>query len=61
MLLVMAVAIEDDADRSGMTIRLASNIGDLSIMKETLDDIAKSLEKAATRSTNMLLQIQICS
>ncbi len=54
MLRVMAVSIEKDADEDGITIRLASNTGDLSSMKEALDDIARTLEKAATRSTNRL-------
>lgn len=54
MLRVMAVSIEEDADEDGITIRLASNTGDLSSMKEALDDIARTLEKAATRSTNRL-------
>lgn len=54
MLCVMAVSIEEDADRNGITIRLASNTGDLSSMREELDDIAKTLEKAATRGTNRL-------
>ena len=40
MLRVMAVAIEEDADGNGMTIRLASNTGDLSSIKEGLDDVA---------------------
>ena len=56
MLRVMVVSIEEDTDRNGITIRLASNTGDLSSMKEALGDIAKTLEKAATRSTNRLLK-----
>lgn len=45
MLRVMAVSVEEDADGSGITIRLASNTGDLSSMKEALDGIAKKLER----------------
>lgn len=54
MLRVMAVSIEEDADRNGITIRLASNTGDLSSTKEGLDDIARTVEKAATRGTDRL-------
>ena len=54
MLHVMAVAIEKDADGNGITIRLASNTGDLSSIKEALGGIAKTLEKAAIRGTNKL-------
>lgn len=54
MLHVMAVAIEEDADGNGITIRLASNTGDLSSIREALSGIAKTLEKALTRGTNKL-------
>ena len=54
---VMAVSIEEDADRKGITIRLASNTGGLSSMKEALDDVAKTLEKAATRSRSRSYEV----
>ncbi len=57
MLRVMAVSIEEDTDGHGITIRVASNTGDLSSMKEALGDIAKTLEKAATRGTNRLPEL----
>ena len=59
MLRVMAVSIEEDADRNGWTIRLASNTGDISGIKGGLDDIAKTLEKAATRSTKKVREASI--
>ena len=49
MLRVKAVCVEEDSDKEGMTIRLASNTGDLSTIKEGLDSIAKTLENAALR------------
>ena len=54
---VMAVAVEEEADGKGMTIRFASNTGDSSSLKESLGDIATTLEKAARRSTNRVPQI----
>ncbi len=50
MLRVLAVAVEEDFDKQGMTIRFASNTGDLSSIKEALVDIAKILERAVTKS-----------
>lgn len=46
---VMAVAIEEDEDKCGMTIRVATNKGDLAGVKTGLGDIAHILERAATR------------
>ena len=46
---VMAVAIEEDLDKCGMTIRVATNEGDLTGVKAGLSDIAEILERAATR------------
>lgn len=46
---VMAVCVEEDSDKEGITIRLASNTGDLSRIKGQLDGIAKTLETAALR------------
>lgn len=50
MLRVMAVSIEEDADKKGMTIRLASNTGDLSDITQGLKGIARTLEQASLRS-----------
>lgn len=49
MLRVMAVCIEEDSDKNGMTIRLASNTGDLSHVIQGLDSIARTLEQASLR------------
>lgn len=49
MLRVMAVSVEEDFDKRGMTIRLASNTGDLSRITEDFNGIANTLEKAALR------------
>ena len=46
---VMAVCVEENLDKKGITIRVASNTGDLSRIKEKLDGIAKTLETAALR------------
>ena len=50
MLRVMAVCIEEDPDKEGMTIRLASNTGDLSDVTRGFNGIARSLEQATWRS-----------
>ena len=47
---VMAVCIEEDPDKEGMTVRLASNTGDLSDVTQGLKDIARTLEQASLRS-----------
>ena len=47
---VMAVCIEEDSDKIGITIRLASNTGDLDSVTRGLNDIARILEQASTRS-----------
>ncbi len=47
---VMAVCIEEDSDKTGMTIRLASNTGDLSLVTQGFDGIARTLEQASLRS-----------
>ena len=52
---VMAVCIEEDADKIGMTIRLASNTGDLSRVTQGFNSIARTLEQAALRSRARLL------
>jgi len=49
MLRVMAVAVEEDLDKGGMTIRLASNTGDLSQIVEGFNNIAEILEMAVLR------------
>ena len=46
---VMAVCIEEDADKKGMTIRLASNTGDLSSVSQGFKDIARTMEKASSK------------
>ncbi len=48
--LVMAVCIEEDPDKSGLTICLASNSGDLSHVAQGLNGIARTLERASLRS-----------
>ena len=50
MLRVMAVCIEEDPDKQGLTLRLASNTGDLSHVIRGFDGIARSLEQATSRS-----------
>ena len=47
---VTAVCIEEDPDKMGMTICLASNTGDLSHVTQGFDDIAGTLEQASLRS-----------
>lgn len=49
MLRVMAVCVEEDLDGAGMTIRLASNTGDLSRVVAGLTGIAGTLEIAILR------------
>lgn len=49
MLRVMAVCIEEDPDKTGMTIRLASNTGDLSHVAQGFNGIARTLEQASLR------------
>ena len=46
---IMAVCIEEDGDEKGMTIRLASNTGDLSSVIQGFRDIARTLEKASSK------------
>ncbi|KAL8800743.1 MAG: hypothetical protein Q9182_004948 [Xanthomendoza sp. 2 TL-2023] len=46
MLRVMAICIEEDPDKIGMTIRLASNTGDLSHVTQGFNSIARILELA---------------
>ncbi|KAL8766740.1 MAG: hypothetical protein Q9209_006562 [Squamulea sp. 1 TL-2023] len=50
MLRVMAVCIEEDADKNGITIRLASNTGDLSHVTQGFNSIAHTLEAASSRA-----------
>lgn len=47
---VMAVCIEEDPDKQGMTLQLASNTGDLSHVVRGFNGIARSLEQATWRS-----------
>ena len=56
MLRVMAVCVEEDPDKMGMTIRLASNTGDLSRITEGFNGIANALERAALRGMAGLAQ-----
>ena len=46
---IMAVCIEEDSDEKGMTIRLASNTGDLSSVIQGFREIARTLEKASSK------------
>ncbi|KAL8917940.1 MAG: hypothetical protein Q9172_005631 [Xanthocarpia lactea] len=50
MLRVMAVSIEEDPDKIGTTIRLASNTGDLSYVLQGFSSIARTLEQASLRA-----------
>ena len=50
---VVAVCIEEHPDQKGMTIRLAANTGDLSITRERLQGITKTLERAALRGNSV--------
>lgn len=56
MLMVMAVCVEEDPDKMGMTIRLASNTGDLSRITEDFNGIANTVEKAALKGMTGLAQ-----
>ncbi len=56
MLRVMAICVEEDPDKMGMTIRLASNTGDLSRITEGFNGIANALERAALRGMAGLAQ-----
>lgn len=47
---VMAVCIEEKPEKNGMTIRLASNTGDLSHVTQGFNGIARTLEQASLRS-----------
>ena len=47
---VMAVGLEECPTENRLTIRLASNTGDLSKVRAGLEGIAKTLERAALRS-----------
>ena len=47
---VTAVCIEEDPDKMGMTICLASNTGGLSHVTQGFNDIARTLEQASLRS-----------
>lgn len=46
---VMAVCVEERSDGKGLTIRIASNAGDLSTVTEGLGRLARVLEHAARR------------
>lgn len=49
MLRVMAVCIEETPDQNRITIRLASNTGDLSPVIQGFKDIARTLEQASSK------------
>ena len=51
---VMAVGIEEDEAGTGMTIRLASNAGDLSGIRGDFERIGVILQEAASRSRGFL-------
>jgi hypothetical protein len=46
---VMAVCIEEHSNERGITIRVASNTGDLSVVTAGLGSLARVLEEAARR------------
>ena len=48
---VMAVCVEENPDREGLTIRLASNAGKLDTVKEGFTRIAMILERAAAKGS----------
>ncbi len=50
---VMAVCVEESLDGKGMTIRISSNTGDLSKVTSGFKALAKLLEKAAQRGTEV--------
>ncbi len=52
ILRVMAVCVEESSDQQGMTIRLASNTGDLTPIVQGFQVMARTLEKAALRGVN---------
>lgn len=47
---VMAVCVEENPEKTGMIISLASNSGDLSHVTQGFNDIARILEQASFRS-----------
>ena len=51
---VKAVGIEEDLDKMGMTIRVASNTGELSRVKDGFQLIGSILQRAASRSKSLL-------
>ena len=48
---VMAAAVEEEPHGCGITIRLASNKGPISDIKGQFEVLARTLERAASRST----------
>ncbi len=46
---IMAVCIEECQNKDGMIIRLASNTGDLSNLKQGFTGIAQTLEQASSK------------
>ena len=46
---IMAVCIEESPSGDGITIRVASNMGDLSVVTRGFEMLGKSLEQAARR------------
>lgn len=54
MLRVMALCVEEDLDKKGMTIRLASNTGELLSTKAGLQRITAVLETSANRGMPLL-------
>lgn len=46
---VMAVCVEEHSNGEGLTIRIASNTGDLSAIRDGFSELAMILEKAARR------------
>ena len=46
---IMAVCVEERDDHEGLTIRLASNTGDITDVQQGFKKVARVLEEAATR------------
>ena len=56
---IMAACVEEDTDGLGLTIRFASNIGDLTKVTDGLELVTKLLENATPKSMLTYLDITI--
>ena len=61
MLKVMAVGVEEDSDKNGLTIRLASNTGSLAVVKNGFEGIGLILQQAAGQCNPLLGLPRLCS